>query len=143
MHASSSLLKKLDVVYHAALRFVTCASVHTHHCNLYEMVQWTSLYSRRKTHMLIFIFKALLGKLPQYISGLLKYYSSSHNTRSSEKILLMVPSIRTELGKSAFSFHAPHVWNELQGILNLKSLPSLDMFKNMLKSVFTEQCYCF
>lgn len=27
---------KLDVVYHVALLFVTGASAHTHHCNLYK-----------------------------------------------------------------------------------------------------------
>lgn len=48
MHASSSYLKKLDVVYHSALRFITGAAVSTHHCNLYDMVQWTSLQLRRK-----------------------------------------------------------------------------------------------
>ena len=49
----------------------------------------------------------------------------------------MVPTTRTELGESAFCFHAPQAWNELQGILNLESLPSLDTF---YKSVFIEQC---
>ena len=43
MHASMSLLKKLDVVYHSPLPFVTGANASTHHCKLYEMVQWTSL----------------------------------------------------------------------------------------------------
>ncbi len=64
MHAGLSSLKKLDYVYHAALRFVTSASSRTHHCILYELVGWSSLFQRRKVHMLLFIAKALLGKLP-------------------------------------------------------------------------------
>ena len=138
MHASSSVLKKLDVIYHAALWFVTDAIVRTHHCNIYEMVQWTSLCLRRKKkRMYIFIAKALLGKLLHYISSLQTYCSSSYNTRSSDKILLMVPTTWTELGKSAFSFNAPQAWNELQSILNLKCFPSLGMFKNSLKTFST------
>lgn len=30
------------------------------------------------------------------------------------------------IDKSAFSFNAPQAWNELQGILNLETSPSLD-----------------
>lgn len=76
--------EKLYVVYHVALWFVTGASVHTHHCNLYDMTQWTSLCLWRKNHMLIFILKALLGKLPQYISSLLTYCTRVYNTSSTE-----------------------------------------------------------
>ncbi len=84
MHAPLNVLKKLDVVYHAALRFVTSTSVRKHHCNLYEMTKQTSLCLRRKKHMFIFILKALVGKLPQYISSLLTYCTNIYNTRSSD-----------------------------------------------------------
>lgn len=143
MHSTSSLLKKLDVLYHSALRFITGASARTHHCTLYETVQWSSLFLRRKSHALIFIAKALMGKLPLYISNLLSYHNSVYRTRSSEKILLITPSTRTELGKTAFSSYAPNVWNEIQATLNLESLPPLNTFKNLLKSNLTEQCNCF
>lgn len=80
MHASSSWLRKLDSVYHAALCFV-CGS-HTHHCILYESLAWSSLHHRRKLHMYMFIVKVLLGKLPSYISNLLIPYTNSYCTRS-------------------------------------------------------------
>ena len=44
LYASSSLLKKLDVIYHAALWFITDASVCTHHCKQYEWVQWPMVH---------------------------------------------------------------------------------------------------
>ncbi len=69
MHAPLNVFKKLYVVYHAALRYVTGTSVRTHHCNLYEMTKLASLCLRRKkTCYFFFILKALVGKLPQYIS---------------------------------------------------------------------------
>ena len=71
MHAPSTMLKKLDSAYHAAIRFVTGAGSRTHHCTLYQSLGWTSLYKRRESHMLIFTLKSLLGKLPSYISRLL------------------------------------------------------------------------
>ncbi len=49
----------------------------------------------------------------------------------------------TEIGCSAFSNYALYVWNELLGILHMESVPSLAMFKNILKSVYIEQCTCF
>ncbi len=59
MHANLFWLKKLDCIYHAAIWFVTNAS--SHHCTLYKLFCWSSLYQRRKMHMLLFIAKALLG----------------------------------------------------------------------------------
>ncbi len=61
MHAPLNVLKKLNVVYHAALRFVTGTSVCTHHCNLYEMTKWTSLCLRRKKTYFNFYFKSFGG----------------------------------------------------------------------------------
>jgi len=65
--------------------------------------------------MLIFILKALRGKLPLYISSLLTC-TSNYNTGSTAKL----PHFHTELGRSAFSNYAPYVWNELQGISIMK-----------------------
>lgn len=88
MHSTSFLLKKLDVLYHSALRFITDATASTHHCTLYETVKWPSLSLRRKFHLLIFIAKALMGKLPIYISNLLTYQNSVYRTRSSKKNII-------------------------------------------------------
>lgn len=143
MHSSQFLLKKLDVLYHSALRFITGTANRTHHCLLYEMLQWSSLSLRRKFHLLIFTLKALMGKLPQYISNLLSYHTSIHCTRSTNKMLLITPSIRTELGKTSFSYYASYAWNDLQNTLHLETLPSVNTFKNLLKSALTEQCNCF
>lgn len=48
----------------------------------------------------------------------------------------MIPTSRTELGESAFSFHTLQAWNVLQGIVNLECLPSLYMFKKYVKICF-------
>ena len=54
--ASNTLLSKLDVVYHSAIRFVTKASYTMHHCDLYALVGWPSLHIRRQTHWLQHIY---------------------------------------------------------------------------------------
>lgn len=71
MHASANTLKPLDAIYHCALRFIMGDSYKTHHCILYQPVGWASLSVRREQHALLFIYKALLLKLPPYISSLI------------------------------------------------------------------------
>ena len=72
-HASASTLKALD-----ALRFITGDFYSTHHCILYEKVKWSSLIDRCDRHMYLFSYKALIGKLPSYIT------SGSHHTQSND-----------------------------------------------------------
>ena len=55
-----------------AFRFVTKAPYTTHHCDLYALVGWPSLHTRRQTHWLQVIYKSLLGKAPPYLSSLVK-----------------------------------------------------------------------
>lgn len=53
------------------LRFITGDSYSTHHCISYEKVAWASLTVSRDSHWFLFIYKALAGNLPSYITLLL------------------------------------------------------------------------
>ena len=101
-HTTKALLQSLDSVYHSALRFITHRNHSTHHCTLYEMVGWPSLHIRRHKHWLILVFKAVVGQLPLYITSLLTVNRQEYNLRSSRYIILNVPLMTTELGKTAF-----------------------------------------
>lgn len=142
MHASSSLLRPLDAVFHSALRFVTGDGFSTHHCVLYDRVGWSSLSSRREQHCLLFIYKALIGKLPTYLMSLL-HLSQPRPTRSASYIRLDIPRVNTEGGKKAFSFFAPDKWNKLQDSLKLKQFISVESFRSLLDLVFHIECTCF
>ena len=143
MHASATALKVLDTVYHSAIRFITQANYDTHHCHLYQLVGWTSLALRRKLHWYQFIFKAISGKLPPYLTNLLDRNLSSHATRSSEWLLFRVPRTSTLLGETAFSYAAPSSWNLIQKELKLDSLPTLPEFRTMVSSLCVSNCTCF
>lgn len=82
-HAAATTLKPLDSIYHSAPRCVTGDRYDNHHCILYQKVGWSSLCDRRMKHWYLFIFKALTGKLPSYISSLLERRSGSYSTCSS------------------------------------------------------------
>ena len=143
MHASSTVLKSLDTVYHSALRFITGDRFLTHHCVLYGRVGWPSLAARREEHCLLFIYKALIGKLPLYLSSLLNHVDSNYCTRSQSHIRLSIPRVRTEQGKTAFSFYAPDKWNRLQDSIKLDQLIPLNLFKTLLQETLREVCTCF
>lgn len=143
MHATSSILRSLDSVYHASLHFITNAKSLTHHCILYYLVGWMSLTIHRQQHWYIFIYKAILGKPPAYLCTLLCVSCGSHQLRSSRWLHLNVPRILTDLGKTAFSYHAPWTWSNLQKDLRLETLTPINEFKGIIKNVVTETCACF
>jgi hypothetical protein len=89
--ASNTLLSKLNTVYHSAIRFVTKAPNTTHHCDLYALVGWPSLHSRRQQHWLQVIYKSLLGKALPYLSSLVTITTPTRSTHSSRYISLVIP----------------------------------------------------
>ena len=126
-HASATSLKALEAVYHSALKFITEVTYITHHCTLYEKVGWISLSARRDLHLFLFIYNALLGKLPAYIASLIDWYSSPYQTRAG-RLALKIPQVRTELGKTAFSVYVPSAWNTLQHDLGINTFVPFSLF---------------
>uniref|UniRef100_A0A8C7TQY0 Reverse transcriptase domain-containing protein n=1 Tax=Oncorhynchus mykiss TaxID=8022 RepID=A0A8C7TQY0_ONCMY len=140
--ASNTLLNKLDAVYHSAIRFVTKAPYTTHHCDLYALVGWPSLHTRRQTHWLHVIYKTLLGKVPPYLSSLVTIASPTCSTRSSRYISLVTRKTNSFFGRLSFQFSAANDWNELQKSLKLETLISLTSFKHQLSEQLTDYCTC-
>ena len=102
-HAAPSTLKRLDPVYHSALRFITGDPFNTHHCDLYSEVGWSSLQMRRDFHWHLFIYKALLEKLPSYLTELLHIsFNNQCHTRSSDRLLLHVPRVSLDWERPPF-----------------------------------------
>ena len=66
--AGKDALKRLDVLYHSAIRFATNAPYRSHHCTLYSSVNWSSPYTCCKTHWLTLVYKTLLGLTPPYLT---------------------------------------------------------------------------
>ena len=146
MNASAQCLRSLDSVYHCALRFVTGCKHLTHHCTLYVKADWPSLYVRRRIHWLCFIYKTLIGLVPDYLCAYLLRNQGQYSLRSQDVLQLTVPRARTELGKKAFKQVAPFAWNALQRDIKLRDLISYNAFVSVLKDLEYEsigQCHCF
>jgi len=142
MNAPAHYLIKLDATYHSALRFVTNLKALTHHCTLYARASLPSLTVRRLSHWYMFIYKAMLGKLPPYICSLI---SQSYCLRSQDVFLLHVPCARTILGTKTCICAAPLAWNTLQNILKIKMLVPLHHLKAQLDEMLFDTpgtCLC-
>ena len=89
----------------------------THHCILYQLVGWSSLSRHRQQHWYIFIYKAILGKLPLYLCRFLNVNS-------------MYPS--TALQVSVY----PYGWHRTRK----NCIFLLCKFKHMLQTPKNSQC---
>ena len=98
---------------------------------------------RQKDNLGDGIYKALVGKLPNYLMSLLKLKSICHNTRSQSLISLEIPLTKTNIGKIALKFFASHTWNTVQVELKLTKYLSVNQFKSLLDNKDVPQCCCF
>ena len=73
---------------------------------------------------------------PAYMFDMIASYVPPRSVRSSNKNLLIVPDIRSEMGRRSFSFAAPTFWNSLPQ--HIRSSDSLSVFKGLLKT-FSDQ----
>lgn len=107
MHTAASTLKPLDAVFYCTLGFIK---------------RWVGpLYVRREQHSLLFIYKALLEKLPTYLTTLVKA-TIEYTTRAQDWIEQEVPRMASDLGRDGSRFFAPQMWIMLQGRLRLDCL---------------------
>lgn len=139
-NASHSTLKTLDAVYHSALRFITGDHYGTHHCTLYNKVGWPALAEKRDGHWKTFIYKTIIGLMPLYLSSLIHWNCNTLNTRSQSWLSLYLPHVNTKLGKTAFCYKAPYIWNEAQKSLRLCSFISLREFLNLISCTTDFSC---
>ena len=84
-------------------------------------VGWPSVSVRREQHCMVFIYKALLHVWPVYLSNFSSFRTCNLHSSSQEPLIINIPTVRTELGKSAFQVCAPQKWNDLQCVLELSS----------------------
>lgn len=111
MNAPTHYLKKLDIVFHSALRFITGCSYQTHHCILYEKAELPSLHTRRGFNWYCFIYKSICSLNPHYLSLNFSNSNGRYKLRSNDLMHLKVPRVRTPIGKKGFTYNAASSWN--------------------------------
>lgn len=130
---SQSSLHRLQLVQNAAARLLTSSSRYTHITPILSSLHWLPVRFRIDFKILMFVFRALHGLAPLYLSDILILHRPSRALRSSSQMVLDVPRSRyKQWGDRSFAVAAPKLWNSLP--LSLRSVSDLPLFKSRLKT---------
>ncbi len=133
-------LAKLQRVQNAAARLVAHSSRRQHITPVLRQLHWLPVEYRVKFKILLLSFKALHGKAPSYIRGMLNLTKPVRLLRSQCAPTLERPRTRSvKYCDRAFSVAAPALWNGLPA--HIRCAKTLDNFKKLLKTYFFRQAF--
>ena len=134
-------LNRLQKILNAAARLVCLVPKFDHITPYLIDLHWLPVEFRIKFKVLLFVFKALNGMAPRYISDLIRKKSSPRSSlRSNDLTLLVVPRTKFKtLGDRAFAYAGPSMWNKLPKPIQMA--PNLDSFKKQLKTYLFRNAY--
>ena len=128
-----SSIHRLQLVQNSLAR-VVCPLVkrHDHITPTLRRLHWLPINSRITYKIAVITYKTLHQQSPSYLHSLLIPYIPTRHLRSSDKLLLTVPSLKSSAGRRSFSFAAPSIWNSLP--FSLRSTTTLQSFRAGLKT---------
>ena len=130
---SQSSLSRLQLVQNAAARLLTNTHRRVHITPVLNSLHWLPVLFRIDFKLIMFVFKALNGLAPLYLSKLLTIRDPGRAWRSTNHLVVEVPRSKYKhWGDRGFSVAAPRLWNKLPTELSLISDPGL--FKSRLKT---------
>ena len=134
------LLNRLQRVQHSAARLVTGTPRREHISPVLIQLHWLPVEYRVQYKVLLYVYKALHGTAPGYISDLVVKYQPTRALRSASKSLLIVPKTRTATyGTRSFKVAAPTLWNNLPE--TMKDTDSEYLFIKHLKTFLFRAAY--
>ena len=120
-----------------------CRSFRTHHPPSLYRLHWLLINYRIQFKILLFVYKALNGIAPPYISELVELKTASrYNLRNSDDTLLLSnPSFKSRiiLGDRSFKYAGPKLWNEL--LRDIRYANTVHIFKRLLKNHLFRKAY--
>ena len=136
----STFINKLQRVQNTAARLITRTGKREHIQPVLFDLHWLPVTCRVQYKLLVYVFKALHGLAPSYLSELVRQYRPPRPLRSDSSNQLVVPRVRTKAyGNRRFDMAAPSLWNELPAFL--RKIDKLDAFKAELKTHLFEKAY--
>ena len=97
LNASKGLLKKVQKVQNACVRFILNIKKYEHVSVNFKKLKWVNMEKRRSLHSLLYIYKTLKYKEPSYLFNLVNAALTKHNypTRFSKNQSFTPPRCRT------------------------------------------------
>lgn len=130
---SQGSIARLQLVQNAAARFLTNTPKRVHITPVLYSLHWLPVQFRIDFKILLFVFKALNGRAPEYISEILTLREHSRSLRSSNQLVLEVPRSKYKRwGDQAFAVAAPRLWNKLPP--DIRTTADETLFRSKLKT---------
>lgn len=137
---NQSLLNRLQMVQNAAARLLTNVHKHTHITPVLCSLHWLPVRYRVEYKVLMFVFKAINGLSPAYLSELLTIYQPARTLRSSQSTSLIIPKCRyKKFGGRSFAIQGPTLWNALPA--TLRNITVFSVFKSQLKTFLFRKAF--
>ena len=144
----NSHIAPLQRIQNTAARLVTRTKKSEHITPVLQSLNWLPIHQRISFKVLLLVYKIYHKLAPVYLQDLVSFRSASTSSstrrlRSAATAHLQLcpgPRTVTRYGDRAFSSIAPQLWNNLP--VDIRSAPSLDSFKTMLKTHLYNQWYC-
>ncbi len=123
-------LSRLQLVQDSAASLLTGTKGREHITPVLIKLHWLPVWYRIHYKVLLYVFKAVHGLSPDYVTDLISVCQSSRYLRSNYQLLLMVPRSRLKCrGDRAFSVAAPRLY------LSIRSSPTVGVFQSALKKI--------
>uniref|UniRef100_A0A8C9YRA1 Solute carrier family 23 member 4 n=1 Tax=Sander lucioperca TaxID=283035 RepID=A0A8C9YRA1_SANLU len=124
-------ISRLQLLQNAAARFLTNTSRRAHSTAVLYTLHWLPVCFRIYFKILLFVFKALNGLAPEYLSEILTLREHNRSLRSSNQLVLEVPRSRyKQWGDQAFAVAAPRLWNKLPP--DFRTITDVALFRSKL-----------
>ena len=144
----NSHIAPLQRIQNTAARLVTRTKKSEHITPVLQSLNWLPIHQRICFKVLLLVYKIYHKLAPVYLQDLVSFRSASTSSstrrlRSAATAHLQLcpgPRTVTRYGDRAFSSIAPQLWNNLP--VDIRSAPTLDSFKTMLKTHLYNQSYC-
>lgn len=128
-----SSVHRLQLVQNALARVVSpSVKRHDHISPTLRKLHWLPIQSRIIYKLALITYKTLNQNSPSYLHSLLTPYRPVRQLRSSDKLLLTVPSLKSSFGHRSFSCAGPTIWNSLP--FSIRSATSIQSFRSSLKT---------
>ena len=137
---SEANLNKLQCVQNTLARVVKGTRHRDHISPVLADVHWLPIRARITYKTATLVFKIREVKQPMYLAELIEDYKPVRELRSTSRLLLKEPCIKTTIRRRSFHFAAAKIWNSLPD--HIISVNSLETFKKHLKTHLHTLSYC-
>jgi len=128
-----STLRPLQLAQNVAARLVSGTRKSEHISPVLDSLHWLPVHKRVMFKILVFVYRALHGCAPIYLSRMLNIYRPSRTLRSmDQRLLLVIPRCTRSMGERSFAYAGPNMWNSLPE--HLRASATIETFKKHLKT---------